>query len=98
MQRMSVDLPEPDGPQMTMRSPFLTVRLMFLRTWNCPYHLLTPSSLTITSSVICMAGVNKWYGQFHVLKNINLTVKKGERIVICGPSQLGSRAEACDMP
>lgn len=36
-----------------------------------------------------MRGVNKWYGQFHVLKNINLEVRKGERIVICGPSGSG---------
>ncbi len=33
--------------------------------------------------------VNKWYGDFHVLKNINLEVKRGERIVICGPSGSG---------
>ncbi len=33
--------------------------------------------------------VNKWYGSFHVLKDINLRVKKGERIVICGPSGSG---------
>jgi len=33
--------------------------------------------------------MNKWYGQFHVLKDINLTVNKGERIVICGPSGSG---------
>ncbi len=33
--------------------------------------------------------VNKWFGQFHVLKNINLNVGKGERIVICGPSGSG---------
>ncbi len=33
--------------------------------------------------------MHKWYGQFHVLKNINLTVKRGERIVICGPSGSG---------
>jgi general L-amino acid transport system ATP-binding protein len=33
--------------------------------------------------------VHKWYGDFHVLKNINLTVGKGERIVICGPSGSG---------
>jgi general L-amino acid transport system ATP-binding protein len=33
--------------------------------------------------------MNKWYGDFHVLKNINLQVKKGERIVICGPSGSG---------
>jgi general L-amino acid transport system ATP-binding protein len=36
-----------------------------------------------------MKAVNKWYGQFHVLRDINLTVKKGERIVICGPSGSG---------
>jgi general L-amino acid transport system ATP-binding protein len=39
--------------------------------------------------MIRLDGVHKWYGQFHVLKNINLTVKKGERIVICGPSGSG---------
>lgn len=33
--------------------------------------------------------VNKWYGEFHVLKNINLQVRQGERIVICGPSGSG---------
>jgi general L-amino acid transport system ATP-binding protein len=39
--------------------------------------------------VIQMKGVNKWYGQFHVLTDINLDVKQGERIVICGPSGSG---------
>ena len=39
--------------------------------------------------MIRLDGVNKWYGQFHVLKDINLTVYKGERIVICGPSGSG---------
>ncbi|RMF17494.1 MAG: amino acid ABC transporter ATP-binding protein [Gammaproteobacteria bacterium] len=39
--------------------------------------------------MIEMRNVNKWYGQFHVLKDINLTVYKGERIVICGPSGSG---------
>jgi len=33
--------------------------------------------------------MHKWYGQFHVLKNINLNVASGERIVICGPSGSG---------
>jgi len=42
-----------------------------------------------TDAAIRMEGVHKWYGQFHVLKNINLTVNKGERIVICGPSGSG---------
>ncbi|MBY4675414.1 amino acid ABC transporter ATP-binding protein [Marinobacterium arenosum] len=36
-----------------------------------------------------LRNLNKWYGEFHVLKNINLQVKKGERIVICGPSGSG---------
>ncbi len=39
--------------------------------------------------VINISGLNKWYGQFHVLKDIDLTVHKGERIVICGPSGSG---------
>ncbi|WP_299197525.1 amino acid ABC transporter ATP-binding protein [uncultured Amphritea sp.] len=33
--------------------------------------------------------LNKWYGEFHVLKNINLEVRQGEKIVICGPSGSG---------
>jgi len=36
-----------------------------------------------------ITGMNKWYGEFHVLKDVNLTVRKGERIVICGPSGSG---------
>ncbi len=39
--------------------------------------------------MINMDNVNKWYGNFHVLRDINLTVHKGERIVICGPSGSG---------
>jgi general L-amino acid transport system ATP-binding protein len=38
---------------------------------------------------VAMIGVNKWYGDFHVLKDINLDVARGERIVICGPSGSG---------
>ena len=38
---------------------------------------------------IHMIGVHKWFGEFHVLKDINLTVHKGERIVVCGPSGSG---------
>ncbi|MDW6092891.1 amino acid ABC transporter ATP-binding protein [Vibrio rhizosphaerae] len=40
-------------------------------------------------AVIQIKDMNKWYGEFHVLKNINLKVTKGERIVICGPSGSG---------
>ncbi|PKF49516.1 amino acid ABC transporter ATP-binding protein [Enterovibrio nigricans] len=43
----------------------------------------------VDSPVIQLTDVNKWYGQFHVLKNINLSVSKGEKIVICGPSGSG---------
>ena len=39
--------------------------------------------------VISMNGVNKWFGNFHVLRDINLNVRKGERIIICGPSGSG---------
>ncbi len=38
---------------------------------------------------IQITDMNKWYGDFHVLRDINLTVYKGERIVICGPSGSG---------
>ncbi len=39
--------------------------------------------------VIRFEGVHKWYGDFHVLKDVNLAVQRGERIVICGPSGSG---------
>ena len=39
--------------------------------------------------MIHMAGVHKWFGEFHVLKDINLSVHKSERIVVCGPSGSG---------
>jgi general L-amino acid transport system ATP-binding protein len=39
--------------------------------------------------VVALKDVNKWYGDFHVLRNINLQVGKGEKIVICGPSGSG---------
>ena len=42
-----------------------------------------------TEVAVNLDSVNKWYGDFHVLKDVNLTVRKGERIVICGPSGSG---------
>ena len=48
------------------------------------------SKMNVSNEVIIsMQAVNKWYGTFHVLRDINLTVHKGERIVICGPSGSG---------
>lgn len=55
----------------------------------------SPSSARIVGAhqpsepVIQIRNMNKWYGSFHVLRDINLTVEKGERIVICGPSGSG---------
>src|SRR5690606_15809721 len=40
-------------------------------------------------AAVQMIDVHKWYGEFHVLRDINLTVRRGERIVICGPSGSG---------
>ena len=47
------------------------------------------NSIELGETIIKIDGLNKWYGQFHVLKDINLDVKRGERIVICGPSGSG---------
>jgi len=47
------------------------------------------ASAATNEVVIQMVDVNKWFGRFHVLKDINLTVMKGERIVVCGPSGSG---------
>ncbi|MEK0417687.1 MAG: Glutamine transport ATP-binding protein GlnQ [Pseudomonadota bacterium] len=44
---------------------------------------------TTSSPIIEFAKVNKWYGEFHVLRDIDLSVGRGERIVICGPSGSG---------
>jgi general L-amino acid transport system ATP-binding protein len=42
-----------------------------------------------TEPIVSVAGLNKWFGDFHVLRDIDLDVAKGERIVICGPSGSG---------
>ena len=49
----------------------------------------SPKGITSTEPAIRLENVNKWYGEFHVLKNLNLDVRQGERIVICGPSGSG---------
>ena len=54
----------------------------------------TPATATARAAdandvMIELVGVNKWYGEFHVLRDINLSVHRGERIVICGPSGSG---------
>ena len=47
------------------------------------------ASAASSEVIIELNQVNKWFGSFHVLKDINLTVHKGERIVVCGPSGSG---------
>jgi general L-amino acid transport system ATP-binding protein len=45
--------------------------------------------ISTTDVAIDIIAMHKWYGEFHVLKDINLKVMRGERIVICGPSGSG---------
>ena len=47
------------------------------------------ASAASTEVIIHLNKVNKWFGAFHVLKDIDLVVHKGERIVVCGPSGSG---------
>jgi len=46
-------------------------------------------TVSTTDTAVEIVGMNKWYGDFHVLRDINLKVMKGERIVIAGPSGSG---------
>jgi general L-amino acid transport system ATP-binding protein len=50
---------------------------------------LAVKPVSATDVAIEITGMNKWFGDFHVLKDINLKVMRGERIVICGPSGSG---------
>lgn len=50
---------------------------------------MTEEAANLETPMITMQGVNKWYGAFQALTDINLAVSKGERIVLCGPSGSG---------
>ena len=51
---------------------------------------VAPAAEPLSSEIaITIEDMNKWYGSFHVLRDINLSVFRGERIVICGPSGSG---------
>ena len=43
----------------------------------------------MADAIIELKGVNKWFGRYHALRDVDLTVGKGERIVVCGPSGSG---------
>ncbi|MCA8879565.1 MAG: amino acid ABC transporter ATP-binding protein [Rhodobacteraceae bacterium] len=47
------------------------------------------TTATAPETSIVMQDINKWYGAYHALRNVNLNVRRGERIVICGPSGSG---------
>jgi general L-amino acid transport system ATP-binding protein len=47
------------------------------------------TEVVVEPSIIDLRRVNKWYGDFHVLRDITLEVAKGERVVVCGPSGSG---------
>ncbi|MAM56382.1 MAG: glutamine ABC transporter ATP-binding protein [Salinicola sp.] len=48
-----------------------------------------PTPVAADSTVVRIERLNKWYGDYHALKDISLTVSTGERIVVCGPSGSG---------
>jgi general L-amino acid transport system ATP-binding protein len=48
-----------------------------------------PRDLSGAPVMVELHGVNKWFDQFHVLRDVNLTVRRGERVVVCGPSGSG---------
>ena len=57
---------------------------------DTPTSSISETPVTPTGEkIITIDGMHKWFGNFHVLKNINLRVNRGERIVICGPSGSG---------
>jgi general L-amino acid transport system ATP-binding protein len=55
--------------------------------------MVAPAALKPTpvknETAIEIVGMHKWYGDFHVLKDVNLKVRRGEKIVVCGPSGSG---------
>ena len=50
---------------------------------------MTNGRNSASSIAVTLAGVNKWYGAFHALKDIDLVVRRGEKVVVCGPSGSG---------
>jgi ABC-type polar amino acid transport system ATPase subunit len=61
--------------------------------WPCinpePSFQAMPDTSVLTETIIQIEGVSKWFGDFQVLCDIDLTVKQGERVVVCGPSGSG---------
>src|SRR5207253_7069210 len=68
MQRIIVDLPEPDGPHTTTFSPLPTDKLMSVSAWKSPYHLCTacnsiidrPGCSELLSAVVAIVALRRW--------------------------------------
>src|ERR1700680_4380634 len=60
MQRSSVDLPDPEGPHRTIRSPARTDRLMSVRALKAPYHFSTPSIAIIGVAPMTVDALAAW--------------------------------------
>jgi hypothetical protein len=72
MPRISADLPDPVGPQLTTRSPRPTQMVMSVRTWTWPYHLLAPGHFDHTGLAAAICNQNA--GQYPAKKAILVTV------------------------
>src|SRR5690348_1955591 len=82
MQRITVDLPEPDGPQITTRSPLRTVSETSFRAWNWPYHLFTLRNSIITGRSLLSASMARPPGRSAGLAQLPLQQPgaEGERV------------------
>src|ERR1700733_6990292 len=85
MQRISVDFPDPEGPQITIRSPAPTERLTSLRAWNSPNHFPRPTIEMISgfaSGRLELTVMERWpvAGELYEFE------KKGGRVEVVGPS------------
>jgi general L-amino acid transport system ATP-binding protein len=56
---------------------------------STPVAFATKAVAPEPAPMILLRNVNKWYGQFHVLRDVNLTINKGQKVVVCGPSGSG---------
>ena len=75
-------LPEPCSGRSALPCP----DIQFLWKTGCRQ---ADDEMTQSDEIISIQNLNKWFGNFHVLRDINLSVRSGEKIVICGPSGSG---------
>ena len=89
MQRIIVDLPEPDGPQMTMRSPRMTFRLMSFSTWKSPYHLcMATISMATSVSEMCIFLTSTLISS--ALTAFSVVMSQVPVLIVCGRCRAGA--------